>query len=171
MLGSRCLAFSTSSSTERWPVCEKKVSTIKSRCRVDFSPRAAIQLARRSWAAVETFFGTVRFILKLILSLEKVYREAPGPSSEVPATVDSARPAALPAQLPPCIGILPDVAPGEAHQRRVRPLADRRLGVLEPLDHVRGVVRSVSAISGHFHRQRAHPWIGRCHQRGHFVHW
>src|SRR5207237_9166349 len=139
MLGSRCLAFSTSSSTERWPVCEKKVSTIKSRCRVDFSPRAAIQLARRSWAAV-TFFGTVRFILKLILSLEKVYREARGPSSEVSAAVDSAQPAALPAQLPPCIGVLPDVAPGEAHKRRVRPLADRRLGVLEPLDHARAVV-------------------------------
>src|SRR5205823_8878693 len=70
MLGSRCLAFSTSSSTERWPVCEKNVSTIRSRCRVDLSPRAAIQLARRSRAAVEIFFGAVRFILKLILSLE-----------------------------------------------------------------------------------------------------
>src|SRR5207248_11212087 len=133
MLGSRCLAFSTSSSTERWPVCEKNVSTIRSRCRVDFSPRAAIQLARRSWAAVEIFFGAVRFILKLILTLENSTGRRAGRQGRA----DSAQPAALPAQLPPGLGLLPDVAPGETHQTRMRPLPDRGIGVLEPLDQLR----------------------------------
>src|SRR5436309_15140411 len=116
MLGSRCLAFSTSSSTERWPVCEKNVSTIRSRCRVDFSPRAAIQLARRSRAAVETFFGAVRFILKLILSLENSTGRRAGRQGACAGIRISAQPAALPAQLPPCLGLLPDVTVGETHQ-------------------------------------------------------
>src|SRR3954454_8008112 len=71
MLGSRAVTFSSSSSTERWPCCEKKVSTIRSRCLVALSPCEAIHDASRSWAAaVEVFRVSVRFILKLILNLE-----------------------------------------------------------------------------------------------------
>src|SRR2546430_10077808 len=137
MLGSRCLAFSTSSSTERWPVCEKNVSTIRSRCRVDFSPRAAIQLARRSWAAVEIFFGAVRFILKLILTLENSTGRRAGRQGRP----DSAQPAALPAQLPPGLGLLPAAAPAEPHQPRIRPLPARASAVVAPTAHPRPLRR------------------------------
>ena len=36
----------------------------------------------------------------------------------------------------------------------MRPLPDRGIGVLEPLDHVRRVARPLPAVSGHFDRQR-----------------
>src|SRR5712664_104158 len=52
MFSSRDCTLASSSSTLRCPLAEKKVSTIRSRCRVALSPRSAIQRERRSRAAL-----------------------------------------------------------------------------------------------------------------------
>src|SRR5437660_12224791 len=52
MFSSRDCTLARSSSTLRCPLAEKKVSTIRSRCRVALSPRSAIQRDKRSRAAV-----------------------------------------------------------------------------------------------------------------------
>src|ERR1700682_3020155 len=117
MLCARCLASSTSSSTERWPVWEKKVSTIRSRCRVAFRPRDAIQLARRSRAAAAEagLRGTARLILKLSLSLEKDSPHRP-PDRQALCPVRSSQPAALAGQLAPGVGLPAHVGPRQADQ-------------------------------------------------------
>src|SRR5438270_6966416 len=52
MFSSRDCTLARSASTLRCPLAEKKVSTIRSRCRVALSPRSAIQRDKRSRAAV-----------------------------------------------------------------------------------------------------------------------
>src|SRR6267143_2350375 len=52
MFSSRDCTFASSSSTLRCPLAEKKVSTIRSRCRVALRPRSAIQRDSRSRAAL-----------------------------------------------------------------------------------------------------------------------
>src|SRR2546421_11250234 len=106
MFSSRDCTLARSSSTLRCPLAEKKVSTIRSRCRVALSPRSAIQRDKRSRAAVvgeagsalrprllwlETRWvmigaGSWRTELRLILHLvdARVLRGIPA-SSEAPA--------------------------------------------------------------------------------------
>src|SRR5438309_1706423 len=74
MVRSRALTFSKSSSTLRCPLCEKKVSTIRSRWRVVLRPRAAIHAESRSRAvAAADLREGARVILILILSLDRRY--------------------------------------------------------------------------------------------------
>src|SRR5262249_21401290 len=139
MLGSRAVTFSRSSSTLKWPLCEKKVSTITSRCRVALRPRAAIQAASLSRAAAaDVLRGTARFILKLILNLD-FRRSAEEKQPPLPA--------AFFRHLAPLFCGHAGVGAGDPHQRIVRAAADGGVGVVEMLDQLRGVPRALRPVS------------------------
>src|SRR3954464_2256044 len=146
MLGSRCLAFSTSSSTLRCPTWAKKASTIKSRCRVVLRPRAAIQVASRSRAAAAVAglrWSAARFILILILSIET---DSTGRPDERQAPLQRIHPRRRanpplaptppggPPNPPPRLGTRPRVVLGQPHQRGMRPLPYAAVRVVEPID-------------------------------------
>src|SRR3954468_12164759 len=162
MAGSRCFGFSTSSSAERCPAWAKKVSTIRSRWRVAFRPRAAIQLARRSRAAAAEGgrWAEERFILKLILSLD---RSLPGACRAVkprPRARDvSAPPPPLPSQVAPGARVHARVAPREPDQRRMRPAPHRCIGVGEAVDPLPDILHAVAPVPGDLDGEPAHARV------------
>src|SRR5260370_22263624 len=164
MLRSMPRARRTSSSMPRCPGTEKKASTMTSRCRVAFSRCEAMYAANFSLAAatVAEVRGPERFILILILNLDiKMVRPArrrinckprgrEGPRNCPSKNKGFSRaallqPAALLRQRAPGFRALAGIGPGEPQQRGMRPLPDARVGVVEPIDPLRGIARSAGA--------------------------
>src|SRR5438270_4691733 len=186
MFSSRSCTLLKSSSTLRWPVELKKVSTMRSRWRVALRPRSAIHsLSRvRASAGVEASAGRARTFcagvggraamgsagpaaggrLKLILKFNVAKRAR---LSRDPALVAGEGAPLLLRTLSRRAGCR--IAAGHAHERLPRDVANVRVGIAQVVDEWTGVAGGIVAVSGKLRSEGAELRLRRGEVRLHVV--